>query len=572
MKKTLSILISGLLLVLFCVSLSAGQESETEETYTVWFGGHYTDFTDYQKKVGEYMLGNEEFLPELMVDYLARGKGYILTLNGHYYDHKNFRGTLTSRVGDRFKGTFGYNSLYHREGQDMLTYMETREAGGGKILTHEVLDPGADYRVHRQEFQSEMKALLSRKNNITLMAAHRMVLQKGAEQSIGNTHCFSCHVTSQTATVDKVTHQVEASLQGDIGKNTIGYDFGYRLFESVAQPVYAWFDEARHPVNGLSGAEFDSRLIYADTALPINAYPKTEKFQHKLKTKGSLGNGEYAASAGYSRAENKGTELVSTAWSGHVNYSHPLNQKSRLIARIKGVKLDSDDLFIDLPTYREGRGPTASQRDFDFTRYSTLNRSEFDGSLELITRVNPRLTASFLLGYENISRKDYPVHDDGINTNRFSGQLKLRYRKGLTYSTSVKYRYEKTSDPFTSGRGLFEARGDTVLNPIPDGFNFVFYWQREDLRYQAITTEPTQEHIFEWNSQWRPTSKMNVSLGLKGSYDKNGDLDSLDVNHLNVQPYAALNLTPNPNWSFMAGGSFIHYKSRGPVAVALFDG
>ena len=35
---------------------------------------------------------------------------------------------------------------------------------------------------------------------------------------------------------------------------------------------------------------------------------------------------------------------------------------------------------------------------------------------------------------------------------------------------------------------------------------------------------------------WRPNMKMSMNLGLKFKYDKNGDLDSLDVNHMSFQP------------------------------------
>ena len=570
MKKTLLFLFIGLLSMSIGIISVYGQSGETEDEYTVWIGGHYTEFSDYQKKVGEYRIDDEKFLPELKVDYLSRGNGYIFTMNGHYYDDRNIFGTVSTNVGRRFSGTFGYKSLIHQEGQDLLTNLETREAGGGKILTHELFDPGADYKTHRQEIESDITALLSEKHDIKLMVAHRAVLQSGSEQSISNNHCFSCHVTSQEAKIDKITHQIVASLKGDVGKQTVGYDFAFRSFESKAPEVMGIYDQAKHPVSGLSGAEFSSRVLYDDTTLPINQYPRTEKFQHKVRSKGDLGGGQYASALSYSRAKNKNNDLVSTAWAGQLNYSYPVGKKSRLIARLSGTRLETDDVFIDLPLYREGRdGP---KEDFDIWRYSSLNRVHGKGTVELVSRLNPKLTASVLLGYEFIDRDDYPVYDNGLTTNRFIGQIKARYRKGLKYSTDIKYRFEKTSDPFTSGRGLFEARGRDVLDPVPETFRFVFYWQREDLRYQDITTEPNQEHEFDWTSRWRPIQKVNVNVGLKGRYDKNGELDSLDVSHLSLQPHLALNLVPSPNWSFMAGGSYIHYKSRGPVTVALFDG
>ena len=102
--------------------------------------------------------------------------------------------------------------------------------------------------------------------------------------------------------------------------------------------------------------------------------------------------------------------------------------------------------------------------------------------------------------------------------------------------------------------------------------SFLYYFQREDLRYQSITTEPTMAHWIDWNSNWKPNKKTNVNFGLKFNYDKNGDLDSLDVNHMSLQPILAINYIPNPKWMVSLGYSLQHYKSSGPITVALFDG
>ena len=57
-----------------------------------------------------------------------------------------------------------------------------------------------------------------------------------------------------------------------------------------------------------------------------------------------------------------------------------------------------------------------------------------------------------------------------------------------------------------------------------------------------------------------------------GSTGKNGDLDSLDVKHSAIRPNLALSVSPIPRWFLMGGYTYQYAKSRGPVAVALFDG
>ena len=573
MKK---VILATMMVFILSFALVTAQENEVTKEYTLWIGGHYTDFTDFSKKVGEYNLGDEDALPELKGSYRFRSGEYLLNIDGHYYDKNNITGRYSQRWSDRIKGDIYYRSLVRQEEQDLLGNLSARELigenPGGKMLTHELLDEGADYNTHRQEFGGNAEVLISRKNNVRMMAAHRSILTTGDEQKIANNHCFSCHVTSKSAKVDKRTDEFEVGLQADANEFTFAYKFGYRYFQSRANDPSAYYDRARHPVNGGSEAEFSSRQVFDDTTVAFGTYPETRKFSHKLRAKGKLGKGSFSGSLGYSTTENRNTDLGSTAWSGAALYAIPLNNKTRAIAKVTGVRYKTDDPFVDLPVFRDGRpGPTYS---FDFTRYSSLDRNDFKGSLEIISRLNRTTTVSGLLGYNMIDRHDYPIPDgDDQKTGKLFAQAKVKYRKGLKFSARAKYRMEMISDPFTSGRGLFEASGrDAGVGPIPETFSFIFYWQREDLRYQDITTYPTDVHDFDFGMTYRPDNKMSVNLGLKAKFDKNGDLDSLDVEHSMYQPNLAVTMTPDPKWSMSAGYTFGHYKSRGPVTVALFDG
>ena len=590
MKLTKLFLSVGLLLVL-TTAIAVAQDDEAVEKYSLWFGGHYTDFEDYAKKVGEYRLNDDKTYPELKFDYLSRQSNTIFLMNAHYFDEENINGKASATVGDIFSARFQYRSLTKQKGQDMLANFNAREflgwipdpanpgdsiqKQGGKVLTHELLDSDPDYNTNRHEILSQISMLLSRQNNVRLVAAHRSVIENGTEQKIASNHCFSCHLTSKTAEVDKQTHQIEAGLEAELGKYDVGYTFGYRLYKSDAPDPGAYYDPAKHPVNGGSGAEFSSRVNYDDSTLNYATEPHTEKTSHKVKFKGDVGKGYLATSFGYSHAKNKNVDLSSDAISGAVNYAIPLSNRTRLRARASGTRLTADDVFIDVPTWREGRpGPTT---DFDYTRYSSLNRTEAKVSAEVIHRLNPKMTLSVLGGFTSTSRDDYPVYDDGTSTSKLTGQVKLYYRKGLTYSNTIKYKFEKTSDPYTSGRGLLEYAGRDSLRQItlPSDstvFQFIFYHEREGIRYQDITTAPTDYHEFSYRNNWRPSDKLTASTSLKIVYDKNGDLDSLDVEHFKAQPNLALTYMPNPKFSVTAGYTYDYAKSRGPVTVALFDG
>jgi len=590
-------IIAGLLLATMVMS-AMGQDRPAEYNYTVWLGGHYTDFQDYSKKVGEYRLITDDPWPDFKLDFDALKGNRVVSVKGYFFDKYNSAAKAGATLGDRFKGSIGFKSMVHNKGQDLLTNMEAREwqnkglmedptspgdsieIGGGKILTHEITDPGANYHEKRYEATSNFSLLLSHKGNVRLIAAHKSITEKGTEQKLAVSHCFSCHLTSQTAEIDRQTHQVQAGLEAEVSQIDFGYQFGFRTFESSSPDSRVYYDTAMHPVNGGARAEFGSREIYQGEVLAYGIYPETEKMSHKAKFSGDLGPGRFAGAVTFSSTENKnenfaGVTLKSKAVGGNLNYAVPLSKRTRLIAKLSGLRLSNDDPFIDLPTWRDSalwNLPNHVEQDFDYIRYSSLDRTEIDGSAEVINRMSPKTTVALLAGYEYVKREDYPVINTDYATKRMIGQIKAKYRNGLKFALEGKYRFEKTSDPFTSARGLFEARGREDLQRNYPGFPFVFYYQREDLRYQDITTLPTDRHEFEVKSTLRPDNKAMVLLGFKAVYDKNGDLDSLDVSNLSLNPHASLTFIPNPKWSIVAGYGLNYNKSRGPVTVALFDG
>ena len=578
--KHLIMLISFSLLLIMAASTVVAEGEDGVDKYSVWVGMSYKDTTGYAKKVAEYNLLDKagKGFPEFMVNYLSQRESNMLRLDARYVDDKNINGRLTATVGDQFKGDFQYRSVTRQGQQDLLTNAEAREwlpvtsSPSGKSITHELQDVGVDYSYNRQEILSRLQLLLSEKNNVRLVAAHRTILKSGNEQKIASNHCFSCHLTSKEAKVDKIQNQIEGGIDAEVNdKLDVGYRIGYRMYESQAIDPTAYYDPAKHPVNGSNLEEFSSRVAYSDTFLTYSAEPKTEKISHKFRAKGEIGKIDFAGTLSHARAENKNTDLATRSWMGVLNMAHQMSPRTRLLGHIKGMRTKSDDVYVEVPIYRRGR--PGFQRDFSFWRASYLDRVEGEFTGEMIHKLNPRWTVSVLAGFQRIDRYNYPTTEDNLVTNRFIAQAKAHFTKGLNYSARIKYRFEKTSDPLVSKRGLFEENGSIVLDGLPGSpGDVVFYFQREDIKYQSITTEPTDYHEFEWQSTWRPNDKATVNVGLKGVYDKNGDLDSLDVKHFTLQPNLAVTLIPDPRWSLTGGVTHFYNTSRGPLAVALFDG
>lgn len=576
MKNALILILIALSGFTFPASLAA-TETDNTSSRSLWIGSHYTTLADYTRKVGEYDLGKDKLFPELRFDLHSQKGNNIFDLQSHYYDYRNIFGRLNATAGDRFVGQFQYRTLTKEFGQDLLSNLETREwlstRPGGKILTHDLSDSGADYNIRRQEVLSRINVLISRKNNIHLMAAHRAILEKGDVQQINTNHCSSCHVVSQTRPVDKRTQQFEAGLQADISKLTAGYTFNYRTFASHATAPMFTYDSASHPVSGASGPEFKSRLIFSDTTLAVGTLPTIHKAAHKARLKGEVAGGQMSSSFTYSSAKNMSTELSSDAYGASMQYARRLSPRTRLVAKASVLMQKTDDVFVDLPTWRAGRPGTAI--DFDFTRYSSLNRLDAKGSVEMTSRLSPKSLLSLLAAYNRVRRDDYPYAGADYTTNKYTGQAKLRYRPTTKLDATMSYRFEKTDKPFISGRGLFEHSGRDILQPldtIAATRGFIYYFQREALRYQSITTLPTDRHEANLGGSLVMSPKVSLQWTVKGVYDKNGDLDSLDVKHVSFQPTIGLTLTPNQKRSYAVGYSYTYDKSRLPVTMPLFDG
>ena len=573
MKQLCKIALLALALLVVSTSVFAQEADSALVDYKLWLGAHYTGWDGYRARVGMYEYNEQGTFPELKFDLNARKKDASVTISAYHYDRKNIFGHLNVQKSDRITFDVDYISMIRNYGQDQLANLETREwlgdHPGGKMVTHALLDEGVDYAMDRKQVVTRLKVLLSKKGNVTLNVAHRSIFEDGNDQALAISHCFSCHVESQELGLEQETHSVRAGIAGTISKIDLEYVFDYREFKSNVPDPEAHYDPAIHPVNGGSGAEFQTRVIYENAILDFGALPETEKYAHYGKIRGKVWKGRLNGSLGYIQTENKRTTLKADAISGNLAYAVPVSKKNRLVLRLFGLSRQVDNVFIDLPTWREGR-PDNNPVNFDWMRYSSLSRVEGKGDLEWITRLTQRTTLSLLGGYKEVSRVDYPTPETTYNTKQFALQGRVRYRDGMKLNGMVKYRYENTQDPLRTARGLLEASGRETLEFTSP--RWAFYYQREALRFLNVTSLPTDYHELQLKGGIKATDCLVVNAALRTVYDKNSDLDTLDVHHYLIQPNVNLVMTPCDKVTLNAGYTYDYSKSRGPIAIPLFDG
>lgn len=564
--------------------------AEAEYSYNLWVGGRYSDFNDYAKKVREYNHIYSDAYPEGRFQLFGRGSDFLMNFDGYFYDNKNAGAMFDLQYQNRLSIKVDYK-LFRRQLQtDLLDNINAREeladgSMGGKMMTHEDLNPGFDYNYDRHRVTTQVSALISEKNNVRINAGHRFWMDKGDEQKVSSTHCFSCHLTSKSVEVDRSVNQFNIGLSAEPGPVGLSYDFVFSQFSSNAESPSVFYDEAKHPVKGDKIDEFGSRVIFDSTQVDFSVYPDVQKIGNTLRFYTRSPKYRVSGSASYFQTKNSYEnensfigpvdDRKATTLGGTLNFSMPLTPIWSVIVRTGLSNTDAEDFEIDLPLWRynqETNQPrTGGGQDFDYIRYSSLDRMEGEASVEFIYRPMSRLKISALGGYDYTKRYDYPSKDNDAVTNKFYGQAKLRYRHGLDYSATIKYRLEAIKDPFTSYRGLFEAVGHDELLPLPNN-GFVYYFQREELKYQDVTSLPTTKHVFDFKGDIRLQKGVNLHGGLKFTYDKNDDLDSLDVEHSSLQPNLSINIMPQNQWLVTMGYTYSMHKSRGPITVAMFDG
>ncbi len=542
-------------------------------TYSLWLGSHYTDFNDYAKKVGEFNRIGSDAYPEIGFTILGSTEDNLFSLDGQFYDNKNAFANMRLRANNRFSMKIGYQVFRKQLQFDLLDNFNAREAIGkkAKILSHEALDSIMDYGFDRHQAEAEFELMLAEKYDLKLVAAHRFIFDKGDEQKTSISHCYSCHVSTKSAEVKRLTNQTNLGLEASKGDVSVGYKFSYRTFKSYADDISFFYDEAKNPVSGGDAEEFSSREIYNGKDMPTGIYPDIRKYSSKVKFQVDKGKHLLNGSFSYSRTKNDVSNLDNVVVGGTVKYTTMISPKFRLYAYGALSKTTSNDVVYDIPPWREGR--TGGDLDiFDYRRESSLDRLYGKGTIKALIRMNPKTRVHVLAGYEHIRRYDYPNLGSESATNTYFGEGSIRFRDGLKYKLSAKYRLELTNDPFVSYKGIFEKPGADILKK-ENGAPNIYYYQRErDLRYQNITTLPTIKHVVNLSGNYRASKKVGLNAGLKMTIDKNTELDSLTVEHSAFQPSVGIDVSAGNKWVLNTGYTYSYNKSTGPITVVMMDG
>ncbi|MBD3168613.1 MAG: hypothetical protein GF307_03950 [candidate division Zixibacteria bacterium] len=547
-----------------------------EYEWGLYMGLHYNEVQDYYQKAGEYFRSEEEAIPEFGIKYKGARDDKLLKVDAFYFDKKRMNIKAEGRNGNLWSANLFYRSIYHQTGQDLMQNLVAREstnregtAPGGKMIFNEEFNPGAHYGFTRHEIGGGVDFNVPGSANIRLYAAHKSIIEKGEEQVMATTHCSSCHIRSKARRMDEYIHSFKGGVEGDAGPVRLGYELGYRIFESRSETPLFFYDKAQHPVNGGNIEEFGSRVEFDNQYAEVKKLNDTEKISHTVKAEANTPLGRLLGSYTQSTAKNEGVGIEATANGGGVKLISALSSRLFFTGKASLSRIENDAYPIDFSPWRQGR-PGGGQ-DFDYTRYSSLTRDIFNGYGELNYRPSRKLRLVGTFGYETEKRDDYLGYQNEYETTTLFGQAKIRYRFSSKLSTRIKVRYETIDNPFTNLDALLEHEMNGVESPLP-GNSLVYYFQRNAYRYGDVTNLPTSSIQTDFSLKFSPSRNSALVGGLKYTQDKNDDLDTFDFERTAMQPSLTASFIPSPKWSFYSAVTYLDEQVNGPFAVALFDG
>jgi hypothetical protein len=557
--------------------------SDVEGTATV--GAHVSDVDGTVEKVREYDLGREELQPELWLDlggYSGDNRYDVLL---HYYDEKTFGTSARIEPGPHVDTRLEHRSFVHWFGHDRLENLQWREAvlntsgelvPGGKMVTHEDTDPLGRYGIRRSETRHDLAIQLPFLPGTRVETHYRDQMRVGHAQVLSVEHCSNCHIRSRGQALNEQIRDLTARVSTELEPVWMSYAFYTRDYDNDSQRVTNDYMVARHPVNGGSGDEFQSRLIYDGEELEIARKPDVEKMGHTVEARVDLPAAQsLEGSFRYAKTENARTGNAIRSNAANVAWFAPLSKRLRMSASVLRREIETDDVPIDLAPWRDGR-PGGGQ-DFDTVRRSAYDREEYLATVNANYAFRPGHSLRFGYRFRSTDRSNFELDpDDASETTTVQNRVTAAWYGRLAKSarSRVAFTYEMTDHPFVNVRGICEmAQGDTLTpigGPGTQPNDWIYYFQRQ--RYGTGTNQPAASLRLNANLSYAFGSKVSVNGFLNVTDDSNDDLNVYEYELTSVNPGLQLFWMPDPRAVVTLGGSMSVIESNAKMCATVMDG
>jgi len=476
-----------------------------------------------------------------------------------------------------FKTDFEFNRFQHRLDHDPLANLDAGQlphlAAWGTDLA-----PGHEYRITYTDIHSKSELNIPDASWLKFRVEFRRETRDGAHQGFALSKCSSCHVNSMARPVDEATNTIKGSVIVDTGKFGAEYSFLYRSSTEDEKSVLNLYDSAIHPV--LLADVFTNRVLYDDTngPLPTNYEPDTSKRQHTFKLHYNFDeNTKLAGAAIYSDEKNDDADLHVYSRNYSARFSRIFKNNISFNTRFRYSNIDNVSTYVHLVEQPAVAGPQAGMTytdaypEFgtaDFVRFSALSRQTYYFDADATIPFANRDRLMLMYNYKGIDRDYF----SGDTTKKHTFPTAFRTNPMKPFSARIRYRFQKTSDPFTN----FKAAIAPALQPqpTPGGSPFIGtqYWVIYENRQANLTNQPTISHDLNFMGTWKSKSSLGINFNYNYKYQKNDDLNFSDWSQTIHILGANIWYNPAERVMFNAGVNYNHYKTEALFSQPVWDG
>ncbi len=564
-----------LLACLPLIAWPALAEDHVDADNYVETGFHGSDVSKDHNQVSEYLESKTHIQGLLKIRTMNTSGDLKYRLDLALFSNDDMKMKLVINKGSWFTSTTTYNKFLHKLGHDTMSNLLWREAAdregtipAHKEVTHVDYDLTQDYYKVYEDFQQVFDIKLNTSMPSDIQVGFRAQSRNGYHQTMQLSHCDACHVQSKAAKVDENAYDLWVKAHAKVNKFDVSYKYTYSKFNNQADQTMYYIDLPRHPATGGAIDEFASRTLFGGEVLPSEFNNDNKKSTHEVHMEGAVSSRDsIVAGASYSDLTNEFTNLDLTTSTGSFRWSHKFRSNFVLDTFLSYYTMDNDDIFIDIPAWREGR--PGGEQSLAWTRYSAYNRDVSYVKLRARYKMNGNNRFTFSYRYKQTDRDNVIVNLEDSSTDTKSNLFKVRWDGRFDeLRASVVASFESINHPFENALGINEDPANTYV-PFP-GNGLIYYLQRQVIG--EASNMPSQDMNVRSNLSYRFSDKASLNMYASFRNGENNELNTYTMNLTGRTAGTSLFYVLDDKTVLTIGYDYSFNKQEAVFSVPVMDG
>jgi len=547
-------------------------------TGSVQLGGHGSSEKDNPARAAEY--SSTASGPDAVVSLRAYLENLYLELESWAVATDRQEHALAFELGRTVRSHTSFSKLPHRLVHDSLANL-AGAVSDVKTVYATNTDPSARYGIRYDQFANRTDIQLPQAPWLVIRTEWREQWRTGHMQSLSVSHCYSCHVVSQTKATDQHTQDAALSARVNVANWLFVASAASRDFREREAAPTRLYERAQHP--NLRTPLFDDRVIFDERngPLPYGVLPRQEKDTYRFSiTNPDLLGFSFALAYATSDLTNQHTGNKVSYDGVSLSMSRKLAPRTNLAFYARAYSFDSSDYFFDSPEPVAVAGPYAGKTyrqrygfDPDYLRRSALDRDVVEGTLRLSHLFSSKASLTAQYQARQIDRANYEVSPGETTTLEQKLKVGLTLRPNARLSLRATAAYADISHPFMA---LNAACNPDPLqtNPAPSPLapGSVQYYQIHDARVADLTASPSAFKELRLAASFQANPSTLATLTYQWWDGDNQDLDLTNWSKNTQAVTASLTWAPAERWQLYAAATYGERETETFVCIPLMDG